>query len=173
VTVVRAPASADPFAALVAANERDVELVVIAGQARYGRPALLAAAGAQAPTTIEVAGEQRALALSRPRDPAAPWSWDEVIARLEQVREDPKREIEAARALLAAWAGRLDHRDAPLRLALDMPSGLGPVAGLPKDLGQIVVPELDGLAHDDLFVGALPNQGFHGGVLNRLADFYG
>jgi 5-methylthioadenosine/S-adenosylhomocysteine deaminase len=173
VTVVRAPASADPFAALVAATERDVELVVIAGQARYGRPALLAAAGAQAPTTIEVAGEQRALALSRPRDPAAPWSWDEVIARLEQVREDPKREIEAARALLAAWAGRLDHRDAPLRLALDMPSGLGPVAGLPKDLGQIVVPELDGLAHDDLFVGALPNQGFHGGVLNRLADFYG
>jgi 5-methylthioadenosine/S-adenosylhomocysteine deaminase len=88
------------------------------------------------------------------------------------VREDPRREIEAARALLAEWAGRLDHRDAPLRLALDMPSGLGPVAGLPKDLGQIVVPELDGLAHDDRFVDALPNQGFHGGVLNRLADFY-
>jgi hypothetical protein len=95
-----------------------------------------------------------------------------VTARLEQVREDPKREIEAARALLAAWAGRLDHPDAPLRLALDMPSGLGPVAGLPKDLGQIVVPELDGLAHDDRFLDALRGQGFHGGVLDRLAEFY-
>jgi 5-methylthioadenosine/S-adenosylhomocysteine deaminase len=172
VTVVRASASADPFAALVAATERDVELVVIAGRPRYGRPALLAAAGAQAPSTVEVAGEQRALALDRPDDPTATWPWEEVIARLEQVRKDPKREIEAARALLAAWAGRLDHRDAPLRLALDMPTGIGPVAGLPKDLGQIKVPELDGLAHDDRFVAALPNQGFHDGVLNRLADFY-
>jgi 5-methylthioadenosine/S-adenosylhomocysteine deaminase len=172
VTVVRAPATADPFHALVAATEHDIELVVIGGQARYGRPALLAAAGANQPTTIEVAGEQRALALGRPRDPAAPWPWEEVTARLEQVREDPKREIEAARALLAAWAGRLDHPDAPLRLALDMPSGLGPVAGLPKDLGQIVVPELDGLAHDDRFLDALRGQGFHGGVLDRLAEFY-
>jgi 5-methylthioadenosine/S-adenosylhomocysteine deaminase len=172
VTVVRAAASADPFAALVKATERDVELVVIAGRPRYGRPALLQAAGAQDPTTIEVAGEQRALALDRPREPGVPWPWEEVIARLEQVRENPKREIEAARALLAAWAGLLDRPEAPLKLALDMPTGLGPVAGLPKDLGQIVVPELDGLAHDDRFVEALPNTGFHGGVLNRLADFY-
>ena len=95
-----------------------------------------------------------------------------MIARLEEVRENPRREIEAARAMLAAWAGQLDHPEAPLRLALDMPTGVGPVAGLPKDLGKIVIPELDGLAHDDLFIGALPNQGFHGGVLNRLADFY-
>jgi 5-methylthioadenosine/S-adenosylhomocysteine deaminase len=172
VTVVRAAAGADPFAALVAATERDVELVVIGGRPRYGRPPLLQAAGAQAPTTVEVAGERRALALDRPDDPTATWPWEEVVARLEQVREDPKREIEAARALLAEWAGRLDRPEAPLRLALDMPTGLGPVAGLPKDLGQIVVPELDGLAHDDGFVDALPNQGFHGGVLNRLADFY-
>jgi 5-methylthioadenosine/S-adenosylhomocysteine deaminase len=172
VTVVRAAASADPFAALVAATERDVELVVIGGRPRYGRPALVAAAGAQASTTVEVAGEQRALVLDRPREPGTPWPWEEVIARLEQVRENPRREIEAARALLAAWAGRLDRPEAPLRLALDMPTGVGPVAGLPKDLGKIVIPELDGLAHDDLFVGALPNQGFHDGVLNRLADFY-
>jgi 5-methylthioadenosine/S-adenosylhomocysteine deaminase len=172
VTVVRASSGADPFAALVAATEADVELVVIGGRPRYGRPALMAAAGAQGTSTVEVAGEPRALALTRPRDPAAAWPWEEVLARLEQVRADPKREIEAARALLASWAGRLDHRDAPLRLALDMPSGVGPVAGLPKDLGRIVVPELDGLAHDDRFVAALPNRGWHGGVLDRLADFY-
>jgi 5-methylthioadenosine/S-adenosylhomocysteine deaminase len=172
VTVVRAPAGADPFAALVAATERDVELVVIGGRPRYGRPATMAAAGAKATTTVAVAGEPRALALTRPADPAAPWPWEEVTARLEQVRADPKGEVEAARALLAAWAGRLDRPEAPLRLALDMPSGLGPVAGLPKDLGRIVVPELDGLAHDDRFVAALPNRGWHGGVLDRLADFY-
>jgi cytosine/adenosine deaminase-related metal-dependent hydrolase len=171
-TVVRAPASADPFAAVVAATERDVELVVIAGRPRYGRPAVMAAAGAGEATTLEVAGEQRALALTRPADPEAAWPWQEVLARLEEVRADPKGEIEQARALLAAWAGRLDRPEAPLRLALDMPSGVGPVAGLPKDLGRIVVPELDGLAHDDRFVAALPNRGWHGGVLDRLAGFY-
>jgi 5-methylthioadenosine/S-adenosylhomocysteine deaminase len=172
VTVVRAPANADPFAALVAASERDVELVVISGRPRYGRPALMAAAGAAATTTLEVAGERRALALTRPADPGAAWPWEEVVARLEEVRADPKGEIEQARALLSAWAGRLDHPEAPLRLALDMPSGVGPVAGLPKDLGRIVVPELDGLAHDDRFVAALPGRGWHGGVLDRLAEFY-
>jgi hypothetical protein len=54
-----------------------------------------------------------------------------------------------------------------------MPSGLAPVAGLPKDLGRIVIPPLDGLDHDDRFLAGLPNRGWHGGVLDRLADFYG
>jgi 5-methylthioadenosine/S-adenosylhomocysteine deaminase len=172
--VVRAAAGADPFAALVAATEADVELVVIAGRPRYGRRSLMAAAGAdaEATTTVELAGLRRSLALTRSDDPAAPWSWEEVLGRLEAVRADPKGEIERARNALAPWAGRLHDRGAPLRLALDMPSGIGPVGGLPKDLSRIQIPPLDGLAHDDRFLDSLPNRGFHGGVLNRLADFY-
>ena len=34
---------------------------------------------------------------------------------------------------------------------------------------KLLSPEL---AHDDRFLDSLPNRGFHGGVLNRLADFY-
>jgi 5-methylthioadenosine/S-adenosylhomocysteine deaminase len=174
VVVVRAAAGADPFATLVEATERDVELVVVAGRPRYGRPSLMTGAGAAAAatTTVEVAGQQRALALTRSDDAASPWSWQEVVAWLEQVRGDPRGEIERAREALAPWAGRLHDPEAPLRLALDMPSGIGPVGGLPKDLGLIEVPPLDGLAHDDGFLGSLPNRGFHGGVLDRLAEFY-
>jgi cytosine/adenosine deaminase-related metal-dependent hydrolase len=172
--VVRAAAGADPFAALVAATEADVELVVIAGRPRYGRRSLMTGAGvpAAALTTVEFAGLRRALALTRSDDPATPWSWEEVLGRLEEVRADPKGEIERARNALAPWAGRQHDPGAPLRLALDMPTGVAPVGGLPKDLTQIKVPPLDGLAHDEQYLGSLPNRGFHGGVLNRLADFY-
>jgi 5-methylthioadenosine/S-adenosylhomocysteine deaminase len=170
--VVRAAAQADPFATLVAATEADVELVVIAGRPRYGQGALMTAAGAKATTTVELAGRRRALALTRSDDPGAPWSWEEVVDRLEEVRADPKGEVERARNALAPWAGRQHDPGAPLRLALDMPTGIAPVGGLPKDLGRIRVPPLDGLAHDDRFLDSLPNRGFHGGVLNRLADFY-
>jgi 5-methylthioadenosine/S-adenosylhomocysteine deaminase len=170
--VVKAATGADPFATLVGATEREVELVVIAGRARYGRRSLMAKAGQEATSTVEVAGLQRALALTRSDDAGTPWSWAEVLDRLEEVRADPKGEIERARDALAPWAGRLHDLDAPLRLALDMPSGIGPVGGLPKDLAQIQIPPLDGLAHDDRFLAALPNRGFHGGVLDRLAEFY-
>jgi 5-methylthioadenosine/S-adenosylhomocysteine deaminase len=170
--VVRAAPGADPFDTLVAATEADVELVVIAGRARYGRRSLMARAPARATTTLEVAGLRRELALTRSDDAGAPWTWEEVVDRLEAVRADPKGEIERARDALAPWAGRLQDPEAPLRLALDMPSGVGPVGGLPKDLGRIVVPELDGLAHDDRWLDSLPNRGFHDGVLSRLAGFY-
>jgi 5-methylthioadenosine/S-adenosylhomocysteine deaminase len=170
--VVRAAAGADPFATLVGATEADVELVVVAGRARYGRGSLMAKAGASDTTAVKVAGLSRKLALTRSDDAGQPWSWEEVVARLEEVRADPKGEIERARDALAPFAGRLHDPGAPLRLALDMPSGVAPVGGLPKDLSRIVVPPLEGLAHDDQFLDLLPNRGFHGGVLNRLADFY-
>jgi 5-methylthioadenosine/S-adenosylhomocysteine deaminase len=170
--VVRAAAGADPFAALVGATEADVELVVIAGRARYGRRSLMARAGAEDTTTLEFAGLRRQLALTRSDDASTPWTWEEVVARLEEVKADPKGEIERSREALVRWAGRLHDPGAPLRLALDMPSGVGPVGGLPKDLGRIEIPELDGLAHDDQFLDSLSDRGFHDGVLNRLAEFY-
>ena len=50
--------------------------------------------------------------------------------------------------MYARWAGRLDDREAPLRLALDMPTGLAPIGGLPKDLNELVIPPLQSLTHD-------------------------
>ena len=91
---------------------------------------------------------------------------------MEEVRANPKREIEAANAMYARWAGKLDDAEAPLRLALDMPTGLAPVGGLPKDLGQIDIPPLESLTHDGAWLDSLPNRGFHGGVLDDLARYY-
>ena len=97
---------------------------------------------------------------------------DEVVERMEEVRANPKREVEAANAMYARWAGKLDDAEAPLRLALDMPTGLAPVGGLPKDLGQIDIPPLESLTHDGAWLDSLPNRGFHGGVLDDLATYY-
>jgi hypothetical protein len=172
VTVIGAAARAEPFAAVVRATERDVRLVVVGGQARYGTPEMMTAAGAADVTTFTVDGRSRALVLTDPDDPAKVWSWQHVLTRLEQVRKDPRREIDRGVARMAGWTGALDDARAPLRLALDMPTGAGPVGGLPTDLTEIRIPPLDGLVHDKVFVDSLVGRGFHGGVLDRLADYY-
>jgi cytosine/adenosine deaminase-related metal-dependent hydrolase len=173
VVVLRAKKNAEPFRTVVGATERDVELVVIDGQPRYGTAALMTAANATMTTPLPVAGEQRVLSLTKADDPAKPWKWTDVVARLDEVRKNPKREIEAAQGRLAAWAGRLDQRDAPLRLALDMPTGLAPVGGLPKDLKDVVVPPLETLTHDAAWLASVRGRGFHGGLLDDLDRWYG
>ena len=87
-------------------------------------------------------------------------------------RAKRRREVEAASAMYAGWAGRLDDLDAPLRLALDMPTGLAPVGGLPKNLDDLVVPPLQSLTHDGDWLEAVVGHGFHGGVLDGLAVYY-
>jgi 5-methylthioadenosine/S-adenosylhomocysteine deaminase len=70
------------------------------------------------------------------------------------------------------WAGRLDDPDAPLRLALDMPTGLAPIGGLPKNLDDLVVPPLQSLTHDQEWLGSLSGRGFHNDLLVGLAAYY-
>jgi hypothetical protein len=53
-----------------------------------------------------------------------------------------------------------------------MPTGRVPIGGLPKDLARITVPPIQPLAHDAAFFESISGRGFHGGVLDRLADFY-
>jgi len=182
VLVIRAGPRADPFTTLVGARERDVDLVVVGGRAEYGKPALMAAAGSTATTSLTVDGEARALLLTRPDDPSAIWAWDDVLARMEEVRKDPKGAIEHGRttqeaALAASYLARSRNGgrpvpQAPLRLALDMPTGLAPLGGLPKRLEDIVVPELAGVTHDAAFLHSIPGRGYHGGLLDDLAGFY-
>lgn len=181
--VLRAAARVDPFRALVNARERDVDLVVIGGQAEYGRPALLKAAGSAPATSLQVDGEARSLVLRRPDDPASRWEWKDVVGRLEEVRADPGRAIETARtrqgaALAAAYLARSRDGEGtpvtalPLRLALDMPTGLTPLGGLPKQLDEITVPALAGLSHDSEFLDSIVGRGYHAGLLDDLAGFY-
>jgi cytosine/adenosine deaminase-related metal-dependent hydrolase len=172
VTVLTARPRVDPYTAAVRATERDVELVVVGGTAMYGTPALMSKAGAGPTTPITVAKQKRALALRRPDDLTKAWTWTAVLDRLEQVRANPKGEIDQGQGRLAAWSGSLDAPGAPLRLALDMPTGFAPIGGLPKDLTQITIPPLASLEHDAAWLAALVDHGFHGGILNPLRDYY-
>jgi 5-methylthioadenosine/S-adenosylhomocysteine deaminase len=172
VVVIAAKRTTRPYARVLDATEADVELVVVEGRPRYGTAKLMQAASSGPSTSITVAGQRRSLALTRPDDTTAGWEWSAVVDRLEEVRADPAGEIRQAQGRLAAWAGRLDEREAPLRLALDMPTGVGPVGGLPKDLGDVVVPPLQSLTHDAAWLDSLQDRGFHAGLLDGLARYY-
>jgi 5-methylthioadenosine/S-adenosylhomocysteine deaminase len=154
----------------VQATEDDVDLVVISGQRRYGTAKLMS--GASTPTALTVAGRPMQLSLSKPSEASKAWEWSEVIDRLEEVRAHPKLEVDAANAMYARWAGRLDDREAPLRLALDMPTGLAPIGALPKDLNDLVIPPLQSLTHDDEWLDSIVGRGFHAGVLDGLGKYY-
>ena len=172
VLVLRAAAGADPFAAVVGATEADVELVLVEGVPRYGTAASMEQSGVTGVSPLLVAGRERLLALPRPDDAAAGWDWNEVLARMEQVRADPAAEITLAQERAAAFAGPVDAAEAPLRLRLDMPTGVGPTAGLPTDLDEVVVPPLASLTHDDAWLDAVAAGGFHDGLLAGLDHWY-
>jgi cytosine/adenosine deaminase-related metal-dependent hydrolase len=169
VLVLRASRSTEPFHRIVTATEDDVQLVVVGGVPRYGTPSLMASA----PTTtaLTVGGRSMRLSLSRPGDPGTAWHWDDVVGRMEEVRADPRKAIEDAQSAMAD-ASRHPDREQPLRLALDMPTGLAPVGGLPHDLGDVVIPELESLVHDDAWLDSVAGHGFHDGLLDDLARFY-
>jgi hypothetical protein len=128
------------------------------------------AAAALFPSTLNIAGAKRTLSMEKSADKPEPWTFQQVLTRMEQVRANPKQEIDAARNAFAA--SRLTDATPRLRLALDMPLGRVPVGGLPKDLDDIVVPPIQPLDHDAAFFAAIKGRGFHGGLLDGLAAFY-
>lgn len=171
VVVISASAGADPFETVVEATEKDVKLVIVAGRPLYGTKTLMTKAGATGTSDLKIAGETRALALTH--NDGSAWSFAKVLDRMEEVRAAPKKEIEKARTqAYRAYAGALPSDPPPLRLALDMPTGIVPVGGLPKDLGTIVVPEIQPIEHDADFFTQVQGRGFHGGLLDEVADFY-
>ena len=168
--VVQSSGNADPFKRVLRATEADIELVIIGGRAVYGTADLMEKAQAPHTSALSVAGEKRRLSMTRFSDHDKPWSFRQVLDRMEEVRADPAGEIEKARR--QAYAGALRGEPPVLRLALDMPIGRVPIGGLPKNLGQIVVPPIQPLAHDDDFFAGVRGGGFHRGLLNELAAFY-
>lgn len=170
--VISAEPRARAFHRVVTATETDVELVVVDGRPRYGTPSRMRQAKADHVTPIQVAGRDMRLSLTKSDDADSAWDWSDVVDRLEEVRAHPVEAIKQAQQGYAASAGRLDQPGAPLRLALDMPTGVAPVGGLPKDLAQVRVPPLQTLHHDADWLHAVSANPFHGGVLNGLAEFY-
>jgi len=161
---------ADPFASVVHAGEAEVQLVLVGGRPLYGTAALMRRAGAVQTSELLVLGNKRQLALTRIDEPGQPWTFDEVLGAMERVRANPKKAIDTARA--RAYAGVARGAEPGLRLALDMPTGRVPVGGLPKDLGQIEVPALQPIFHDEAFFDSIVGRGFHRGLLDRLQEFY-
>ncbi len=68
--------------------------------------------------------------------------------------------------------GTIPSAKQPLRLALDMPTGVAPVGGLPHDLTEVVIPPLESLTHDAAWLASVVGRGFHGGLLDDLARYY-
>jgi len=70
------------------------------------------------------------------------------------------------------FTGRMTVADAPLELTLDMPGDGPPLGGTLLAQAQIVIPPLPSLVHDTAFFKSIKGRGFHGGLLDGLAEFY-
>jgi 5-methylthioadenosine/S-adenosylhomocysteine deaminase len=146
---------------VVDSTERDVMLVVYNGVPRYGDEALT------------IAGIKRQFAIPDPDHAGSSWAWSAITARLDAVRQDPVSALTKADGRRRAFAGALDAPDAPLELVLDMPTGGMPVAGdVSKHAHEIVIPPLPSLVHDKAFFKSIKGRGFHGGLLDGLAEAY-
>ena len=173
ITVLRPRGNGNVWSQVVNATEREVMLVVVGGHPRYGDDAAMTAAGAALSTTLQVAGAARRVAIPDPNDGNKAWKWTDIVARLDAVRADPAAAVHRAEGLRRSYAGPLSASDAPLELALDMPSGgMLAFAGRPADMTKVEIPPLPSLEHDKAFFDDIHGQGFHGGLLDGLASFY-
>jgi hypothetical protein len=171
VTVLKPRGSGDIWSQIVNATEREVMLVVVGGKPRYGDASAMTSAG---PTTaLSISGRQRKLAIPDPKDSSKAFQWTDIVSRLTSVRKDPVAALKHAEARSRAFAGPGSAPDAPLELALDMPSGNAMAfAGPPPEPAKVVIPTLPTLVHDKAFFADIKGRGFHDGLLDGLANFY-
>ena len=156
----------DPHRNLIEATEQDVRLALVGGRPVYGTPGLMRAGGAAEPEPITVGGRRRSISLRAAGVPDADMTWRQVVAALEAVRRDPAgthQDVQAAAALSG---------EEPLRLYPDDPGGAPPVLLTAGDLGEVRIPPLDSLAHDDQFFAALRAAPILGGLLDGLEGYY-
>ena len=173
VTVLRPRGNGDVWSQIVNATEREVLLVVVGGQARYGDTDAMAAATAGPATSLKIGGRSRKLAIPDPKDNKKAWKWTDITSLLDKVREDPAGALHHAEERRRSFAGLMAAAEAPLQLTLDMPvGGVAVFAAQPPDPSKVEIPPLPSLVHDKPFFHAIHGHGFHGGLLDELADFY-
>jgi cytosine/adenosine deaminase-related metal-dependent hydrolase len=178
VTVIRKNGNGNVWSQIVAATEDDVVLVAVGGRARYGDSDAMKAAGVRETTTLKIKRKGRHLSIPDPADPSKAWSWDDIVSRLNKVREDPAGALRRRERQAIGFAEPTPATSAPLELTLDMPAG-GTVAptramalNVPANPENVVIPPLPTLVHDSKFFRDVRGRGFHGGVLDGLAEFY-
>ncbi len=173
VTVFRKKGNKSVWTHIVESTERDVMLVVYAGVPRYGDAKVMVAAGLTKSSPITILGTKRRFSIPNPANPTEVWSWKDITTRLNAVRKDPVAALKDASGRRRAYAGRMDAPEAPLELVLDMPTGGVPIAGnVSAHAAEILIPPLPSLVHDAAFLKSTKGRGFHGGLLNKLAEFY-
>jgi 5-methylthioadenosine/S-adenosylhomocysteine deaminase len=166
--VVMSSKKPDPYRNLIESTERRVRLVLVGGNPVFGNGSLMKAAGAISPEPISVAGVRRTISMVNPAIPDANMSWEQVLGSLEHARSDPARAFELA-------LESLPRGEAPLRLIPDMPGGeLAEEITSPRDLGPVVIPPIDSLAHDAAYLRCLrPERApILGGLLDGLDEYY-
>ncbi len=167
--------SPDPYRTLIEAVERDVRLVVVGGQPRYGLTSLMDAAGAVGAVPVRVGSLRRSAVIRSPQNAAKLMTWADVVDRLEEVRAHPEQAARELALALAAAGGDVDAPDAPLVLFADMPiadGDLAAVAGRNDPPLPCPVPSLQSLTHDGDWFDAVDAHSFHRGLLSDLRSYY-
>ena len=160
---------------VIRATEREVELVIVNGERRYGTKTLMA--GAALAADIDVAPHvERVVALADPADKTnkTPWSWKGVKDAIDEVRKNPAQALKKARNGHRAYGGPIDDIEAPLQLQIDLPEDvMFGFPDLPDNPDDVKIPDFQSLVHDDDgFLKAIKDNPIHNGVLGGLADYY-
>jgi 5-methylthioadenosine/S-adenosylhomocysteine deaminase len=170
--VVVAKRHDDPWTNLLLAREQDVLLVISDGQPRYGTAELMRSAGASRTTSMRVGSTSRSFVLCDPADPAKPWTWSAVMAKLREVQRHPMTAIEQGLASEASEADVTTPTTGRLILESDMPGGPNSVAGPPPPGTKFKAPELPTLTHDAAWFKAVGDAGYHEHLLDNLSAMF-
>lgn len=168
----------DIHRSLVQSTERHVRLVVVGGRPVYGNRALLKAAGATHLETIRVAGVSKAIVMKlpdelQPGNPAlvdeANLSWDDGMAAMQAVVEDPAAAVRAVRS-----APKPRGAPEPLQFSPDMPEADNDGARELTDdeLVGLVIPPIEPLHHDATWFARVKDGHPHAAVLRGLRDYF-
>lgn len=167
----------DPWASLVAARERDVLLTVVNGRPVWGTTALMQAARVTGASSVRMGSAYRRVSLVRPDDPTKPWTWTDVLARLDAVRASA---LATPPSGPGAARGGQRHRPPsadppgtpPIDVNPDMPGGPGTTAGPPPPGQVVTIPPVERIYHDATWLKSIKGKGFHGGALDGLGSLF-
>lgn len=168
----------DPWTNLVSAHEKQIQLVLVDAQPRYGTKELMEACGASRTTSVRVGQERRRIMLIDPADEDKPpeeqrsWTWSRAIERLEIVRENPTLEFITGPSAIGAMREGDPLTVHDLLIELDMPGAPGMTAGPPPAGVKVEIQPIPSLLHDRNWRRDVKNGGFHGGVFDGFDRFY-